>query len=76
MARESPGGRWKLRISPRQAGILSLAAEGHSDKEVAQQVRISTATVRTHLERFYRDNKGRNRAQAVALFIGGRGRRE
>jgi DNA-binding CsgD family transcriptional regulator len=57
------------RFSPRQAEIIGLIATGASDKEIATMLGISIPTVRTHLQRLYRDRGLRNRAQAVALLL-------
>jgi DNA-binding CsgD family transcriptional regulator len=57
------------RFSPRQAEIISLIATGASDKEIATSLGISIPTVRTHLQRLYRDRGLRNRAEAVALLM-------
>jgi len=58
----------RLRISSRQCEVLALVEAGLSDKEIALRLRISTATVKTHLNRLYRYNGFRNRAQAAAAF--------
>jgi DNA-binding CsgD family transcriptional regulator len=61
--------RWRrLRISPRQAQILNLIAQGRTDKEIARHLGLSTSTVRSHLERCYRDNQFRSRSEAAALW--------
>jgi DNA-binding CsgD family transcriptional regulator len=52
----------------RQRQILDLAATGLSDKEIARRLGLSHRTVRTHLEKLYRDRGIRNRAQAIALW--------
>jgi DNA-binding CsgD family transcriptional regulator len=57
------------RFSPRQAEIIRLIATGASDKEIASTLGISVPTVRTHLQRLYRDLGLRNRAAAVALLV-------
>jgi DNA-binding CsgD family transcriptional regulator len=56
-------------FSPRQVQIISLIAAGASDKEIAGRLGISVPTVRTHLQRLYRDRGLRNRAEAVALLV-------
>ena len=38
-----------VRLTPRQEEIARLAASGHSNKEIAEALNISTNTVRTHL---------------------------
>jgi DNA-binding CsgD family transcriptional regulator len=57
------------RFSPRQVEIIGLIATGASDKEIASRLGISIPTVRTHLQRVYRDCGLRNRAEAVAALV-------
>lgn len=38
-----------IRLTPRQEEVAKLAAYGHSNKEIAEALSISTNTVRTHL---------------------------
>jgi DNA-binding NarL/FixJ family response regulator len=59
----------QLHCSPRQAQILALAATGLSDREIGQQLGLSTGTVRTHWKRFYETSGVHSRAAAVALWI-------
>ena len=72
MARGSPRGA--LRISPRQDEILELMAGGQPDKEIARRLRLSRATVRTYIDRFYRSHGVHNRAEAVAVWLSLRAR--
>jgi DNA-binding NarL/FixJ family response regulator len=60
--------RLSSRFSPRQVEIIGLIAAGASDKEIAARLGISIATVRTHLQRLYRDSDLRNRAEAVNVY--------
>jgi len=55
-------------LTPRQAQILNLAANGMSDKEIANQLGITHRTVRTHFEKLFKDRGIRNRSQAIALW--------
>lgn len=57
-----------LRLSARQHQVVSLVAAGCSDKEIAHQLGLSIATVKTHLGRIYRYNDFRNRAHAAAAL--------
>jgi DNA-binding CsgD family transcriptional regulator len=59
----------RLHLTPRQLEVLSLVAEGKSDKEIAIRLGLSVATVRTHLARFYKSNSIRNRVEAVTAFL-------
>jgi DNA-binding CsgD family transcriptional regulator len=58
------------RLTPRQAQILALAANGLSDKEIAKRLGVTFRTVRTHFEKLFRDRGIRNRSQAIALWAG------
>jgi len=56
-------------FSPRQSQILSLMAEGFSDKEIARKIGIRYPTVRTHIDRVFRGYGVRNRTEAVAVWL-------
>jgi DNA-binding CsgD family transcriptional regulator len=62
----------RLRVTRRQAQILELASQGRTDKAIAQALGLSRATVRTHLQRCYRDNRVQNRSEAAVLWSLGR----
>jgi DNA-binding NarL/FixJ family response regulator len=53
------------RSSPRASSRLELIARGHSNTEIATQLVISDATVKTHVARVYSKLDLRDRAQAV-----------
>ena len=55
-----------IKVSGRQAEVVSLVAKGCSDKEIASRLGLSLGTVKTYLVRLYRDNGFHNRAEAVA----------
>lgn len=59
----------KTSFTPRQAEIVDLVASGMADKEIARQLGISVSTIRTHLQRLYREIGARNRAHAVAEWL-------
>ena len=70
------GSRPPSRLTPRQSQILSLAARGLSDKEIAARLQLSHRTIRTHFEKLFRDHGIRNRSQAISLwYTGSRERR-
>jgi DNA-binding NarL/FixJ family response regulator len=56
-------------FSPRQSQILSLMAEGFSDKEIARKIGVRYPTVRTHIDRVFRGYGVRNRTEAVAVWL-------
>lgn len=57
------------RFSPRQTQIVSLIAEGYSDKQIAIALKVSQRTVRTQLERLFVANGLHCRAQAVSALL-------
>jgi DNA-binding CsgD family transcriptional regulator len=67
MSRRLPSGR-ALNVTPRQRQILDLAVRGLTDKEIAADLGVAVSTIRTHLERFYRENGLRNKTGAVAVW--------
>lgn len=56
-------------FSPRQAEIVSLIASGLEDKEIARQLGVSVTTVRTHLQRLYRQIGVPNRSRATVKWL-------
>jgi len=64
--RPIPGG--ELHVTPRQRQILDLAVRGLTDKEIAAELGVAVSTIRTHLERFYRENGLRSKTGAVAAW--------
>ncbi len=58
-----------MRCSPRQAEILALVARGLSDKQIAQELRLSPHTVRSYLDRFLHDHGLANRAAAAVAWL-------
>jgi DNA-binding CsgD family transcriptional regulator len=53
-------------LTPREIEVLSLAADGLSGRDLARELFISPATVRTHLTNIYDKLDVGNRAAAVA----------
>ena len=56
------------RLSVREAQVLTWAARGRRNHEIAELLFISTATVRKHLEHAYAKLGVRNRSEAVAAM--------
>lgn len=56
-------------LSGREIEVLTLVAEGHSNKEIAKQLHISTATVKTHLIHIYGKLGVSDRTAAVTTAL-------
>ena len=56
-------------ITPREAEVLRLVAEGRTNKEIATSLFLSVFTVERHLANAYRRIDVRNRADAAAYFV-------
>ena len=52
-------------LTPREAEVLRLIAAGLSNSEIADQLVLSNATVKTHINRIFYKTGARDRAQAV-----------
>jgi ATP/maltotriose-dependent transcriptional regulator MalT len=55
--------------SKREAHVLSLVAQGLSNKEIGAALVVSEDTVKTHIRNLLVKLKARNRAHAVAIGI-------
>jgi two-component system nitrate/nitrite response regulator NarL len=71
---ESPQAAEEGRLTPRQAQVLALVAEGLSNKEIAQRLSIQEQTVKNHMHRILRKFGVHRRAEAAARMKRGRGR--
>ena len=60
-AEELPDG-----LTPREAEVLRLIAEGRTNQEIAADLVVSEGTVKTHVNRIFAKAGVRDRAQAVA----------
>lgn len=58
-------------LTPRQVEVLALLADGLTQREIAQRLKISPKTVGTHIEHVFRKLGVHSRAQAVALVLRG-----
>jgi DNA-binding NarL/FixJ family response regulator len=57
-------------LTEREAGILALLAKGYANKEIADYLGVSVATVRTHLRHIYEKLHVRSRTEAVGKVLG------
>jgi DNA-binding NarL/FixJ family response regulator len=67
--RSAPLGGQRSDLTPREAEVLELLAEGLRQGEIAERLVISPRTVGTHIEHVLRKLGVRSRAQAVALVL-------
>ncbi len=56
-------------LSPREVEVLALVARGHTNAEVAGELFISQATVKTHLVRIFEKLGVSDRTRAVTLAL-------
>lgn len=57
------------RLSAREAEVLAMIADGMSAPEIARRLTLSTATVKSHLQRLYEKLEVSDRAAAVATAM-------
>lgn len=67
---ESMGrGGYPAGLSDREVEVLRLAARGLSNREIAEELVVSPATVATHVRHIFEKTGSANRAQAVAFAV-------
>jgi len=52
-------------LTPAEMGVLRLIATGRTNAEIAEELDIKLATVKTHINRIYQKLGVRNRTQAL-----------
>ncbi len=55
-----------LSLTPREAEVLRLVSTGKSNREIADELFLSTRTVERHVENLYRKLDVHTRAEAIA----------
>jgi DNA-binding NarL/FixJ family response regulator len=63
------GGAAWVTLTPRQAQILTLVAEGYADKEIGKQLGLSPWTIKTHVSMLMDRLGARNRTHAAVMFM-------
>lgn len=57
-------------LTPREADILNLLVQGHSNRAIASQLFISYETVRIHMKHIFNKLSVNSRAQAISKILG------
>jgi DNA-binding NarL/FixJ family response regulator len=57
-------------LSPRESEIIQLLAHGHLYKEIADRLKLSVETVRTHIRNIYQKLHVRGRTEAINKVFG------
>jgi DNA-binding NarL/FixJ family response regulator len=66
----SPAPRDDLGLSPREAQVMDLIAQGRSNGEIAQVLVVSEYTVKNHVNRIFAKLRVRTRGAAIARWLG------
>lgn len=59
-------------LSERETQVLQLLSKGYLYKEIAEQLKISTGTVRQHIHKIYEKLQVQNRTEALNKYYGRR----
>lgn len=68
--RQGKAGSQRLGLSPGEMEVLSLVAQGMSNREIAQHLYLSEKTVRNRLSIIFRKLGVKSRSQAILRFLG------
>ena len=60
-----------LSLTAREEETLVMLTKGYSNKEIADRLKVSIETVRTHLKNIYEKMHVRSRTEAVANYMSG-----
>ena len=67
---EEPHEHPDLNLTPRQAEVLELLERGRTTSQIAEELHLSTETVRNHIRRLLRAVGAHSRLEAVAIAHG------
>jgi two-component system NarL family response regulator len=56
-------------LTARDVDILTLAAAGHSEREISVTLSLSTHTIHTHFRNIFKKMRAKNRVHAVAKAL-------
>jgi PAS domain S-box-containing protein len=64
---EEPRPHAELHLTPRQMEVLALLERGRTTRQIAEELHLSTETVRNHVRRLLRTMGAHSRLEAVAM---------
>ena len=64
---EEPHAHPELELTPRQAEVLALLERGRTTRQIAEELHLSTETVRNHVRNLLRTLGAHSRLEAVAI---------
>jgi DNA-binding NarL/FixJ family response regulator len=67
--RPAPAESPTVNLSPRESEVLDLLAKGYLYKEIGDHMKLSYATVHTHIRHIYEKLQVRSRTEAVAIRL-------
>jgi DNA-binding NarL/FixJ family response regulator len=67
--RPSPNRQEALGLSPRVEELLEFLSKGYSNKEIADQIKLSVETVRSYLKHIYEKMHVRSRTEAAIHYV-------
>ena len=57
-----------MKLTPKEINVLTLVAQGYTDKEIGTKLNISYATVRDYIDKIVLKTQARNRTHAALLY--------
>ncbi|GGL39666.1 response regulator [Phycicoccus endophyticus] len=66
----APGDHDALGLSPRQAEVMDLIAQGRSNGDIARELFLAEKTVKNHINQIFAALGVETRAQAIVLWMG------